>query len=90
MIMKIINIERNGDGYKGLFTEDYRRYNRFNISPTKYQIIPLETSTAVSSYEEFIDIWKRCCKSVQFLKPPFKIKELTLDALRKAETSINN
>ena len=89
-MMKIISIESNGDGYKGLFTEDYRQYNRFNISPTKYQIIPLETSTAVSNYEEFIDIWEKCCKSIQFLKSPLEIKELTLDALRTIETGVNN
>lgn len=88
--MKIISIERNGNGYKGLFTEDYRRYNRFNISPTKHQVIPLETSTAVSSYEEFIDIWKKCCKSIHFLNSPLEINELTLDALKEIEATSRN
>ena len=56
--MKIINIESNGDGFKGIFTDDYHHYNRFNISPAKHQIIPLKTTSKISSIEEFIDLWK--------------------------------
>lgn len=88
--MKIINIESNGDGYKGLFTEDYRQYNRFNISPSKYQIIPLHTVSKISSYEEFIDIWEKYSQATQFLKSPIEIKELTLEALKKIENSTSN
>lgn len=86
--MKIINIESSGDGYKGLFTEDYRQYNRFNISPTKHQVIPLRTPSDISSYEEFIETWEKCGSGTQFMKFPIEIKELTIDALRKVETRI--
>jgi hypothetical protein len=80
--MKIINIESNGDGYKGIVTEDYHNYDRFNISPAKHQIIPLRTTSEISSLEEFIDLWNRCNQSTRFLEFPIEINELTLDALK--------
>ncbi len=88
--MIIINIESHRDGFKGLYTEDFCKYHRFNISPTKHQIIPLETLSAVSSYEDFIDIWQKHCESSEFLKSPVEIKELTLNALRQIDTTIHN
>jgi len=88
--MKIIHIESTGDGYKGLYTEDYRQYNRFNISPTKYQIIPLRTSSEISSYEKFIDVWKKCVNATQFLHSPVEVKELTIDVLRNVEINSGN
>ena len=83
--MKIINIESNGDGYKGIFTEDYHHYNRFNISPAKHQIIPLRTTAAIESLEEFIDLWNNCDQSTRFLEYPIEIQELTFDTLRNIE-----
>ncbi len=81
--MKIINIEANGNGFKGIFTDDYQHYNRFNISPAKHQIIPLKTTSEISSIEEFIDLWNKCDKSTQFLKFPIEVKELTFDSLKR-------
>ncbi len=83
--MKIINIESIGDGYKGFLTEDYIRYSRFSISPYKYLIIPIKTSSKISGYEEFIDIWSQCNQSTKFLKPPVEIKELTFDRLKEIQ-----
>ncbi len=85
--MKIINIESNGDGYKGIFTEDYHRYNRFNISPAKHQIIPLRTTAEIASLEEFIDLWNDCNQSTRFLEIPIEIQELTFDTLKTIEVS---
>jgi hypothetical protein len=80
--MKIINIESNGNGYKGIFTEDYHHYNRFNISPAKHQIIPLRTTSEIGSLEEFIDMWNKCDQSTRFLEFPIEIQELSLNTLR--------
>jgi len=87
--VKIISIESNGDEYKGLFTEDYRQYKRFNISPTKYQITPLQTSSNNSSYEEFVALWQKCCESTEFLDSPIEIKELTFETLSSIDTLPN-
>ncbi len=90
--MKIINLEQNGEGYSGLFTTDYRHYNRFNISATKHQVVALKTPPEVSNYDQFINIWERCGKSSDFFKVPPEINELTLDALKEVEvrTKIRN
>jgi hypothetical protein len=85
--MKIINIEAHGDGFKGLFTEDYQRYHRFNISPTKFQVIPLRTPSDISSYDRFIDTWKKYGNRAQFLNSPIEIEELTFDTLKKLKAA---
>ena len=73
-------IDPNGDGFKGIFTDNYQHHNRFNISPAKHQIIPQKTTAKISSMEEFIDLWKKCEKSTQFLKFSIEINELTIDS----------
>jgi hypothetical protein len=85
--MKIITIESNADGYKGIVTEDYHRYDRFNISPAKHQIIPLRTTSEISGLDEFIDLWNKYNKSTQFLESPIEIKELTFDTLKRLAVS---
>jgi len=85
--MKIITIESSADGYKGIVTEDYQHYDRFNISPAKHQIIPLRTTSEISGLEEFIDLWNECNQPTQFLESPIEIKELTFDSLKRIELS---
>ena len=86
--MKIINLESIEGGYAGFYTRDFRQYNRFRITPANRVENQMKVPPEVQDYRQFSQLWKRINPNTRLLRTPVEINRLTLDELRKAESSM--